>query len=401
MHALEHFSASHATLLISALLEYFVALGWLLAATVLPRFRPACLHWSGCGVLLGTAFSVYLASDRWPNFPLYPLGNALVVGALVLQARGLQLAARQAPADGLLVALLALAVLVQVVWVAEHHTAWRIAGTSLLIAGLCAWNGGTLLRCLGQHSVRSVRRFGVLLGVPFVLGVVVFAVRMGAVLVAPEQLIRNGRLENSVSLLATLAWLFISLGMALALLCVVAYQLERQLSQAATHDALTGLPNRRAADEFLAQEALRAQRHGAPLSVLMIDIDFFKKVNDQHGHAGGDHVLRALAQLLKHRARASDLVARWGGEEFLMLLPDTPAEGARDMAEQLRLAVQNTPCQWQQHDVPTTISVGTATWHGGPFQANVLIANADSALYHAKNTGRNRVCMAGEVTTAC
>lgn len=135
----------------------------------------------------------------------------------------------------------------------------------------------------------------------------------------------------------------------------------------------------------------------AGTSVLMIDIDFFKKVNDQYGHAGGDHMLRSLAQLLKQRARASDMTARWGGEEFLLLLPDTPHQGACDMAEQLRLAVQSHPFQWQQQKVPITISVGAATWSGGTFSANALIADADSALYRAKNTGRNRVCGADEV----
>lgn len=134
----------------------------------------------------------------------------------------------------------------------------------------------------------------------------------------------------------------------------------------------------------------------AGTSVLMIDIGFFKKVNDQYGHAGGDHVLRSLAQLLKQRARASDMTARWGGEEFL-LLPDTPHPGACAMAEQLRLAVQSHPFQWQQQKVPITISVGAATWSGGTLLANALIVEADSALYRAKNTGRNRVCGADEV----
>lgn len=105
------------------------------------------------------------------------------------------------------------------------------------------------------------------------------------------------------------------------------------------------MPNPRlsAADDFLAHEARRAQRPGRPLSALMIDIDFFKKVNDQQGHAAGAHVLHTLARLLEERARATNLVARWGGEELLVPLPDTLPEGAREMAGQLRLAVQNKP----------------------------------------------------------
>ena len=395
MHLLDKLSAVHTLVLVSALLECFVALGWLLAAAILPRFRAASLHWAAFALLLGMAFFNYLGSSFWLDVPVYAIGNVLLVGALVLQARGLQLEAGQAPTDRVFIALLALATLVQSVWLGAEHAVWRIAATSWLIGCLCAWNGVTLLRCLRHATPSTPRLLAVLLGTPFALASAVFAVRTTAVLLAPERLIHNGRLHESMSMLGALAWLFLSLGMALALLGLVVYQLQRQLSQAATHDALTGLPNRRAAEKFLAQAALRAQRQGAPLSTLLIDVDFFKKVNDQHGHPGGDHVLQALAQLLKSHIRPSNLVARWGGEEFVMLLPDTPLDGARDMAEQLRLAVQNSPFHWQQHNVPITISVGAATWSSGPFLANVLIADADSALYRAKNTGRNRVCVAG------
>ena len=128
----------------------------------------------------------------------------------------------------------------------------------------------------------------------------------------------------------------------------------------------------------------------------MIDIDFFKKANDQHGHAAGAHVLHTLARLLEERARATDLVARLGGEEYLVLLPDTLPEGARETAEQLRLAVQNTPFSWLQSAAPVTVSIGAATWNSGAFQASALVDAADAALYQARNTGRHRVCVAGE-----
>ena len=146
----------------------------------------------------------------------------------------------------------------------------------------------------------------------------------------------------------------------------------------------------------MAHEALLAQRRGSSLSALMVDIDFFKKVNDQYGHAAGDHVLQTLARLLERRARASDLVARWGGEEFLVLLPDTSAEGAQQVGEQLRLAVQEAPFRWQDTTIAVTVSIGAATWSSGPFHANAVIASADSALYQAKSSGRNRVCLAAQ-----
>lgn len=394
MSSLENLSAAHTLLLVSALLECFVALGWLLAATVLPRFRCTSLHWSAFALLQGAAFFGYLGSSHWTGLSVYTLGNLLLLCALALQARGLQLQARQAPTDRGFVALLALSALVQIVWREPWQAVWRIAATSLLLGGICAWNGIILLRCLSHKNSPTPRLLGAILSAPFILASMIFTLHTTAVLLAPGRLIRNGRLHESVSMLGALAWLFISLGMALALVGVVLYQMQRKLSQAATHDALTGLLNRRAADEFMDQEVLRAQRQGTPMSVLMIDIDFFKKVNDQHGHAGGDHVLQTLARLLKARARATDLVARWGGEEFLVLLPDTPTAGAQEMAEQLRLAVEKAPLLWQEASVPITVSIGVATRSGGTFQASALVASADEALYQAKNSGRNRVCAA-------
>ncbi|ART47761.1 GGDEF domain-containing protein [Acidovorax carolinensis] len=396
MASLENLSAVHATLLVGILLECFVALGWLLAAGLLLPMRRASLHWAGFAFLQGAAFFVYLISGNWAGFPAHAAANMLLVAALVLQVRGLQRAMGRPPTDSLFIALLFCAGVVQVVWLAHEQSAWRMAAISALASGISAWTGATMLRCVRHEDARAPRLLALVLSAPSVIGSALFAMRALLVLQAPERIIRDDRLDQSIGMPGALLWLFLSLGMALALVGVVLYRLQRKLSQAATQDALTGLPNRRAADDFLAHEALRAQRRGTPLSALMIDIDFFKKVNDQHGHAAGDHVLQTLARLLQERARATDLVARWGGEEFLVLLPDTSPAGAREVAEQLRLAVQNTPFCWQQSPVPVTVSAGAATWTSGPFHANALIASADSALYQAKNSGRNRVCVAAD-----
>lgn len=397
MDVLNKLTATHTALLVNALLEWFIALGWLLAALVLPRFRVASLHWAGFSLLVGTAFACYLGSRYGPGVPVFAVGNLLLVGAMALQVRGLQHEAGQRPANAALLALLAVAALVQILWHAPAHAVWRIAATSGLIGALCAWSGLAMLRRLQHGKERPPRQLAALLVAPHALASLTFAVRSVAVLLAPERLMQDGRLHEPISMLGALVWLFLSLSMALSMLGLVTYRLQRQLRLAATHDALTALPNRRAADDFMAHEALRALRQGAPLSALMIDIDFFKKVNDQWGHAAGDHVLQTLARLLQDRARATDMVARWGGEEFLLLLPDTAALGAREVAEQLRQAVQSTPMRWQQHSVPITVSVGAATWTAGSFDPAALIAQADAALYHAKHTGRNRVCLASEV----
>jgi diguanylate cyclase (GGDEF)-like protein len=169
------------------------------------------------------------------------------------------------------------------------------------------------------------------------------------------------------------------------------HKAERELAQLASTDSLTGLANRRTLDQMLQQEWLRAQRSGQPLSVLMIDADHFKALNDRHGHQRGDEALRALAQLIgEHVRRPADLAARYGGEEFSVVLPETTTAGAFSMAQSIREAVEHLPS-----DVPMTVSIGIATWTQGPYgELEHLLHAADKALYQAKASGRNRVVCA-------
>lgn len=159
-------------------------------------------------------------------------------------------------------------------------------------------------------------------------------------------------------------------------------------------DGLTGLANRRYFDQQFALEHARHVRSGASLSVLMLDIDFFKRINDHYGHAIGDVYLQQIATVLKlAMTRPSDLVARYGGEEFVCLLPDTHLLGAYKVAEKIRQAVidlhlDNTEPQPQ----PVTISIGVATLQDPESSADDLLAQADEQLYRAKREGRNRVC---------
>lgn len=173
------------------------------------------------------------------------------------------------------------------------------------------------------------------------------------------------------------------------------HRAERELAHLASVDALTGLANRRALDETLRQEWLRAQRSGQPLSVLMVDADHFKAFNDRYGHPRGDAALRALAQVIsKHVRRPADLAARYGGEEFSVVLPETTTAGAFTMAQNIREAVEQLPATIAG-DTPMTVSIGIATWAQGPYgEVQQLLLAADKALYQAKASGRNRVVCA-------
>jgi diguanylate cyclase (GGDEF)-like protein len=150
-------------------------------------------------------------------------------------------------------------------------------------------------------------------------------------------------------------------------------------------DSLSGMVNRRGMQDALTREIARARRSGSTTSVILIDIDHFKAINDQHGHGIGDDVLRNVARRIAGAVRASDTIARWGGEEFLVLLPDTPLHGARVCAEHIRRAVEAS-----EGPLKVTVSLGAAELSAGE-SPHLAIGRADLRLYEAKAAGRNRV----------
>lgn len=159
------------------------------------------------------------------------------------------------------------------------------------------------------------------------------------------------------------------------------------------HDELTGLHNRRYFNERLIDEVDRARRYGGSISLLMIDLDHFKRVNDTYGHPVGDEVLVWIAGVFRDKLRKTDLVARYGGEEFAIILFNTSQDKAVEIAEKLRCAVAETAFSKNER-VEVTISVGVATLGVDTRSFDGLIGNADKALYNAKSQGRNRVCAA-------
>jgi len=160
--------------------------------------------------------------------------------------------------------------------------------------------------------------------------------------------------------------------------------------QAATRDFLTGLYNRRAAIGRAEMELARATRNPRSVCVLMLDIDHFKQVNDTYGHDGGDQVLKFFAQLLTRTVRQQDLVARIGGEEFLIMLPDTDLPGAQQMAYRLLQALHNSTVEYAGKRFGVTCSIGVSAWHGPDESVQNLQIRADRLLYQAKQQGRDR-----------
>jgi diguanylate cyclase (GGDEF)-like protein len=187
--------------------------------------------------------------------------------------------------------------------------------------------------------------------------------------------------------------------MAILVICAMSFIVYRSgqsavsLEVLATTDPLTGVLNRRRYLELMAREQRRADRYGTAYSVLMVDIDHFKRINDAHGHQIGDQALRAVAGGIGKMLRPTDIMARYGGEEFIVTLTHTDLAGSLTVAERLRRTVSETELATSQGPVRCTVSIGVSTRHQRAMLDHIIGA-ADRALYEAKASGRNRVCAA-------
>jgi diguanylate cyclase (GGDEF)-like protein len=172
------------------------------------------------------------------------------------------------------------------------------------------------------------------------------------------------------------------------------HRLQHRLNEQATHDALTGLHNRHFLGNAFDKTLARCRQDNLPLAVVLIDVDHFKQVNDVYGHLAGDEVLKQLARRLDSSAQASDVVCRYGGEEFLLLLVGMDLQGALSRADALRQQVEHKGIDWESTVLHVTVSAGVALFPTHGTHPDALIQAADLALYRAKSLGRNRVMAA-------
>jgi two-component system cell cycle response regulator len=169
---------------------------------------------------------------------------------------------------------------------------------------------------------------------------------------------------------------------------------QRAMYDAALRDDLTKAFNKKHFLDRLEQEVAFSRRHGSHLSLLMFDVDHFKRINDTYGHLAGDHVLQKLSQVSQSTVRTEDIFGRYGGEEFAVLCRGIPLESAATLAERLRALIETTQFAFDQQVIPVTVSIGVAAYPQVAVQNGLeLIAAADEALYAAKRSGRNRVCL--------
>ncbi len=355
-------------------------------ASVARRFkRDGMLYWAWGFVLHTLTYVLFVLRGQVSDLVSVVLANTLLAVSFALISEGVQqfLQVRWsrwlvwAPVPLVAVSFFALL----------GHAQTRIILSGLIIAWQCAliaWQ-------LGSHRDKVVGR-----GAYFVIG--------SFLTISAAFLLRTvGALSGEVSIgsittsnpLQSATFLFVSVALMMVCQGVVLMTNERADERnrlLAMQDELTGLSNRRFITEALVMQLAQARRNGKPVSVLMIDVDHFKAINDTYGHLSGDRVLRNLATSLRSRLRAQDMAGRWGGEEFLVVLPDTDATGAAILAGNLRAEVEDA--RWSAQDgrsIPLTLSIGVHTCDSAAEELDTVISAADQALYRAKQAGRNRV----------
>lgn len=366
-----------------ALQQLVAAAIWLLAVRLRVAPRVPSLHWVGASVWVAVCAALPLTTTALGDWYGFGLPALLLPGSFILARIGLEILFR-APrhdAEHLMVVVLALAG-AGLGALAQAPPAW----THICASILCAYS---LLRCgacvqvpvrleLGGNAV------GLVLW-PLRLMAALFVLRALGALLCPGLFAQLISADTPSNIALLMAYMSVGVVFQVMLALIVALRLVARLQILSRIDPLTGLCNRRGLEERWGQLGRKL-----PFAVLAVDVDHFKRVNDAHGHATGDLALQHLAELMRRCVRPGDTVVRLGGEEFLLLLPQTDHAQARQRAEQLRELVACSPLRLDGLKLALSVSIGIAVTDRAVPAAR-LVAMADRALYRAKREGRNRV----------
>ena len=389
MRQLTSFSAAEVSLLLVALQYAVLTPAWAVAALALPNDRAAAGCWAAYAGGSALALLMIVLGMHHGEPAIRALGNMLVMVATLALQRGVWLFTGQRRWPW--VQALVLLVTVWLAWMAALSTDWvpaRIGVISAMWGGIYFW----VARDIWQHLAANPRRhWRPLYIAPLLLAGVMLLARTVRAVLAPESVTVEVAQNTLLSVGSSLAGLMAALLLQMTLVALVVTRLVDRLERLSRHDALTGLLNRRAIDEILSQEEQRVRRLSGRLSVLMIDIDHFKRINDSQGHGVGDRALQHLAAVMRTQLREIDHLSRWGGEEFLAVLPATSAAEALVMAERLADRVRSLPLVNDDIRQALTASIGVAEWGGPDDTVAQLLARADAALYQAKRNGRDQV----------
>ncbi|MDE1146775.1 MAG: GGDEF domain-containing protein [Azospirillaceae bacterium] len=372
-------------LVVNTLLQAVAAICLLLAALSLPR-QPGLRYWAASGLAQAAGLALTgpfdwlpgwlaLLSSHFLIFTGYGLAYVGIARFLGRPVRGTW------PVLGLGLVLAAI-----FLWftLGAPESRGRILVSSLFFALLSAAMAWRLLR----HAERDLRPPATVTATIYLAWAALALARAGWALVIDWQ--GNVAEPHALKVLTRLVIICVTTIVTHGYLWMISRRLDCEVRQQARQDPLTGIANRRVVWTAGEMEVARALRHGRALSLLMIDIDHFKAVNDRWGHGAGDALLVAVAESLARELRGSDLPARVGGEEFLALLPETGLEDAWAVAERVRQQVAAITLERPQGALRCTVSIGLATLGPDGHVWEELVAAADQALYLAKDTGRNR-----------
>jgi len=381
---LSELSATEMAFLQIAVMQAVAALLWGLGAWLAQAERAALAHWAVYAALSAITWLLLALYFRAPPLALVLIGLCSVIAL----RRGIRLYIGR-PLDWALPALmLALAVFAQALGLDAARRPLQAVinfGTLALLYLSTAWD-------LRRHAHEDLHwRFPLLLSLPLLLGGLAFAGRALRALLAPESVAAEMNVPSALNVGSALSYIVLVLLLHATLMALVVSRLLGRLQHLARRDPLTGLLNRRAMHAALDEHARRRRRVADTFSVLMIDVDHFKSVNDRHGHEAGDRALTHLSRLMTQALRQQDRVGRFGGEEFLVLLPSADLARARADAEILRLQVRSQPLPLADQLLHLSVSIGVAEWAGPAEDLSRLLARADAALYRAKAGGRDRV----------
>lgn len=356
------------------------------AGVVLPRVSA---YWTGASVLAAGCAALLLwgPHDGWAE----ALPNALLVLVFIWAGRGMEVLFEQPDRTHQALVLTLLSLVCGAVgwglgWIRVWPTLYSSVISAIWMVHLARYCEEAAQRDLGPLARQLVT-------IPAWVLAWALGVRAVVALIGPGDSAANLSDPTLINLLGLLGLALMGLFLHLALGLTVAMRLVQGLQRLNLRDPLTGLGNRRALQESAAVQLARFERHGRAFAVVSLDIDHFKRVNDAWGHAVGDLALCHLATLLQAQLRMEDLAVRTGGEEFLLVLPETDLEAAQHLAERLRLTVASTPLVVSERALPLTISLGVAQARSGE-SLDALLERADAALYRAKHEGRNCVRLA-------
>lgn len=373
-----------------AVIHAVFAVIWACGAWWVRSSRPALAHWavwSGLGSITWLILAAHFESP-----PLISILIAVISAAILQRGIRLFIGRERTYTVHLIIAIVATGAS----WLDDSLRYIQAAINFTCLSSLYLY----IARDLYIHARDDLHfKSPVVLTLPVLLGSLGFGARAMQALVRPESVLSEMAANSNLNLTGALTYIVLVLALHSTLVALVVGRLVDELRKLSLYDALTGLLNRRAMEETLQAQVRSSRRSGKGFVVMMLDLDYFKRINDDFGHAVGDLALKHVSTLLGSALRDVDRLARFGGEEFVALMPSAALAEAEPVAEKLRALLASNPLVHESTRVTLSVSIGVAEWNGADDDQSQLLRRADAALFQAKVQGRNRVVAAPAVAT--